>query len=360
MSFLSLGAGYLPPTKIIFYTSYVKSEGPQHLEVTMATETGRKYITLLHINPGECPLAGRRLGNRCKQNHCNLCDRSPRVVNNPVSLLAGSNDVDPSAPKPAYTNTSNAASIALKTTAPAPTDPPAPPTLPSAQNGPKPTLKHTPVPTPKATHQHPATEKITTQADNEPWQTQNTKITITRIMHSVVFLFFNKQANYNLLRSCTHSFKLFQLYASKLATLTSHTQNKPKGAWTNTPSLIHDYLPSETDKLSLFRAIRSNLKISAALHASPLLLKSLVKDGLSPIPLNEIEKIFHITFAGKSRNHPNAISGDRSMKLATVTDSADPSAVTSMINSFTATSAAASVVNSLTAAPVLSHQLPLL
>jgi len=111
MSFLSLGAGYLPPSKIIFYTSYVNSGDPQHLEVTMDTETGRKYITLLNTNPGVCPLAYRRIGgNRCMQNHCNLCDRSPRVVNNPVSLHAESNDVDPSAPKPAYTNTSNAAS----------------------------------------------------------------------------------------------------------------------------------------------------------------------------------------------------------------------------------------------------------
>ena len=168
MSFLSLGAGYLPPSKIIFYTSYVNSGDPQHLEVTMDTETGRKYITLLNTNPGVCPLAYRRIGgNRCMQNHCNLCDRSPRVVNNPVSLHAESNDVDPSAPKPAYTNTSNAASIALKTTTPAPTDPPAPPTFSSAQNGPEPTLKHTPLPTPKATHQHPAIEKITTHADNE-------------------------------------------------------------------------------------------------------------------------------------------------------------------------------------------------
>jgi hypothetical protein len=132
---------------------------------------------------------------------------------------------------------------------------------------------------------------------------KNTKISITQIMHSIVFLFLNRQENYNLLRSCTNSFKLFQLYASKQQAQTSRPQDQPKGAWRNPPSLLPSHLPSETDKQSLFKAIRSAPKVSAALHASLLLLKSLLKDGLSPIPLDKIEEKYQITFSRNTRKH---------------------------------------------------------
>ena len=66
----------LPPSTIIFYTSYTRADDSlQHLELIFDTATAATVITHLQVDPGTCPLLRREsIGrNNCRKDHCNWC-----------------------------------------------------------------------------------------------------------------------------------------------------------------------------------------------------------------------------------------------------------------------------------------------
>jgi hypothetical protein len=179
----------------------------------------------------------------------------------------------------------------------------APPALPSAQSGPRAALKPISAPTPNATHQHPATEKSAT-SDNKPWKLQRTPKYLSHRSCTLLFSFFSTDKKTT---TCSDH-ALTPLNSSN----STHRNNKHKHPDPKTNQKVHGetllrYYPA-TYRLKPINNLFSKLsgappKVSAALHASPLLLKSLLKDGFSPIPLDKIEEKYHITFSRNTRKH---------------------------------------------------------
>ena len=125
-----------PPSTIIFYTTcgYTKADGSlQHLEIIFDTATAATVTTYLEVDPGTCPLLRREsMGrNHCRKNHCNWCVSEKlhdKATLAPAQVSAAPNvtcqhpakklNTIPNAGSLSASDTSNAASLASKTTAP--------------------------------------------------------------------------------------------------------------------------------------------------------------------------------------------------------------------------------------------------
>jgi hypothetical protein len=178
----------------------------------------------------------------------------------------------PNAGSLSASDTSNAASFASKTTAPVTDLAPLIPNATSEAASSNASKTTTPAPNhnPPPERHHPIDPK-------ELWSLTDTKTPLTKIMHSIVYLFFKKQTNFNWLRSCPNPFKLLQSYASRSQILATQNPNQQKmGVWKNTPPwLTLSYTPPETDKQSLFSAIKASAKVFTALFSNKSLGQSL-------------------------------------------------------------------------------------
>ena len=236
-----------PPSTVIFYTSYTKANGSlQHLEIIFDTATAATVTTILEVDPGTCPLLRREsIGrNHCRKNHCNWC--ASEKLHDKAALAPAQESAAPNVicPHPATklntipnggslsaSDTSNTASFASKTTAPV-TD--LAPFIPNATS--KAASSNTFKPTTSAPNSNPPPERHHLIDPKELWfPGADTKTPLTKIMHSIVYLFFNKQTNYNWLRSCPKPFNLFQSYASRSQILATQNPNQKEGEYGRTP-----------------------------------------------------------------------------------------------------------------------------